>query len=46
MASDGHQALASTIKNVHQTLRLEARKVGEEKAWQDHCQRVEVLQVI
>ncbi|XP_034232409.1 S-adenosylmethionine sensor upstream of mTORC1 [Thrips palmi] len=44
MASDGHQALASSIKNVHQTLRLEARKVGEEKAWFDHCQRGEVLQ--
>lgn len=44
MASEGHQALASSIKIVHQNLRLEARKNGEEKAWQDHCKKVEVLQ--
>ncbi|KAJ1523519.1 hypothetical protein ONE63_001371 [Megalurothrips usitatus] len=44
MAEKKHKDLASAIKNVHQTLRLEARKVGEEKAWLEHCGKTDVLQ--
>lgn len=44
MATGNHRELANAIKNVHQTLRLEAKKIGEEKAWREHCQKSEVLQ--
>ena len=46
MASQNHRELANIVKNVHQMLRSEAHKVGEEMAWAEHCLRTDVLQVI
>ncbi|KAK3929042.1 S-adenosylmethionine sensor upstream of mTORC1 [Frankliniella fusca] len=43
MASENHRDLANAIKNVHQTLRQEAKKIGEEDAWREHCEKREVL---
>lgn len=45
MADPHHKELASTIKSVHQTLREEAKKVGEDKAWEEHCKQTQVLEV-
>ena len=44
MATKEHQQLSSFIKNVHQTLRFRAQKIGAEEAWSEHCSNVTTLQ--
>lgn len=46
MASEEHKLLAAYIKGVHQSLRVQSRAVGPDKAWLEHCKQTDVLEVI
>ncbi|GLH03387.1 S-adenosylmethionine sensor upstream of mTORC1 [Gryllus bimaculatus] len=43
MASEEQKKLAEFIKNVHQMLRINARKIGASQAWKEHCQEEKIL---
>ncbi|XP_059051707.1 S-adenosylmethionine sensor upstream of mTORC1 [Achroia grisella] len=43
MVTEEHKLLAEFLKNVHSSLRKSTSKMGEEKAWLDHCENQVVL---
>lgn len=44
MANDEHKELAQFLKQVHSSLRVESSKVGPSKAWQEHCEKTNILE--
>jgi hypothetical protein len=44
MASEEHQQLSAFVKSIHQMLRSEARKMGADRAWKEHCKKTDILQ--
>jgi hypothetical protein len=44
MAVEEHQQLSAFVKSIHQILRSEARKIGADKAWKEHCMKTDILQ--
>jgi hypothetical protein len=44
MAAEEHQKLSAFVKSVHHMLRCEARKVGTDNAWKEHCIKSDILQ--
>ena len=43
MASEEHQKLATTIKNIHRELRISSASIGVEEAWRQHLKDEETL---
>ncbi|KAJ4438862.1 hypothetical protein ANN_14815 [Periplaneta americana] len=44
MATEEQQQLSAFVKKVHHMLRSEARKVGVNEAWKEHCSKSDILQ--
>lgn len=44
MTAEEHQQLSAFVKSIHQMLRSEARKIGADKAWKEHCMKTNILQ--